>query len=478
MVIHGKVLLFAILGLSTPTHPVLDITRADLARVVASIDARLARLDLPPEELSRISEEFDVASLAFLRGGLRQSLVDFARLDLSLQAGLDPEEISSELAASSLRLTPAASWGGGTTDLTLEPLFSVPELAGVTLPVAVFDHSRAPAAPRELTRTRVSFDEGGMASEVRLEGVEVLEAGVDRALLSLSPRAPVSSGLVSYSRLDRSPEELRAELLTGVDGVNPEPASLVRVFQERAELLRDRPSPNRTHEFLIDPREHYEELAEELLQLQDGRDPYVERPGHLWRPIVVGRRALPVRLYAPGSVVESDEPVALVVALHGAGGDESMFVELEGLIDLVGMAEEREFLLVSPRTPDWFYGTRSWTALVDEMDRCYGVDRERVFVLGHSMGAAAASTLTRAGARPLAGAGFLAGMQEPRPREGVKMVFVAGADDPLIREGAIEAAARSCSGEFRSFAGLGHTLCLGPASEWILDQFGILEAGR
>ena len=169
MVIHGKVLLFAILGLSTPTHPVLDITRADLARVVASIDARLARLDLPPEELSRISEEFDVASLAFLRGGLRQSLVDFARLDLSLQAGLDPEEISSELAASSLRLTPAASWGGGTTDLTLEPLFSVPELAGVTLPVAVFDqvaqhvedlglHVLGSAVAQHLQPVGVNFD--------------------------------------------------------------------------------------------------------------------------------------------------------------------------------------------------------------------------------------------------------------------------------------------------------------------------------
>lgn len=478
MVTRGKVLLFTLLGLSNPAHSVLDITRADLARVVASIDARLARLDLPPEELSRVSEEFDVASLAFLRGGLRQSLVDFARLDLSLQAGLDPEEVSSELAASSLRLTPAATWGGGITDLTLEPLFSVPELAGETLDVTVFDHSRAPGALRELTRTPVSFDEGGLASEVTLQGVEVLDPGLDRALLSLSPRSPVSSGLVSYSRLDRSPEELRGELLAGLDAATTKPASLVRVFQERAELLRNCPSPNRTHEFLIDPRQHYEELAEELLQLQNGRDPYVERAGHLWRPIVVGRRGLPVRLYAPISVAESDEPVTLVVALHGAGGDESMFVELEGLVDLVGLAEEREFLLVSPRTPDWFYGTRPWTALVDEMDRCYGVDRERVFVLGHSMGAVAASTLTRAGALPLAGAGFLAGMQEPRPREGVKMVFVAGADDPLIRDVDIEAAARSCSGEFRSFAGLGHTLCLGPASEWILDQFGILEDGR
>lgn len=464
------------LALAAPPAGAQAVTRLDLARAVAKLDQLLAGGDFTPEELRATSAAFDRVSLAFLGGNLRGALADLERLRLELMGPHEDATLDELLAPASVRVAPAAPWGDGTVDVVVEPLFAVPALAGREIPVSLRDVTEDDCFLTGGASGTLRFDEEGFAEPFRWPALALASEGDPRALLALAPGVTISArppAVALYTWLERSPAETRALIVPDLDlFARPGTETACRVLAARTELLLDEPSPERSHEFLVDPRELGQALLGEMAALHLG-DPYVERPGHLWRPVFRRRRELPVRLYAPESIVDRDEPVPLVVAFHGAGADESFFVELRGMFDLVGMADEREFLLVCPRTPDWFYDAKAFTALVDEMDRCYGVDRARVYALGHSMGAGCVGSLLKAGAMPLAGAAFLAGAGDPGEREDVPLLFVAGERDPLIPPARVRAAAESHSGDFVEVPGLGHTFVLGPGLALALDAFGL-----
>src|SRR5262249_47326689 len=85
----------------------------------------------------------------------------------------------------------------------------------------------------------------------------------------------------------------------------------------------------------------------------------------------------------------SKKPVPVVFALHGAGVDENMFFESYGAGRIVRECEKRGWVLVAPRgglSPDG----PPVVKLFDKLAERYPLDRKRVFVVGHSMGAAQA----------------------------------------------------------------------------------------
>jgi predicted peptidase len=117
----------------------------------------------------------------------------------------------------------------------------------------------------------------------------------------------------------------------------------------------------------------------------------------------------PVRLAAPKEV-EKGQPLPLVLVLHGAGGSENMFFDVHGPGRVVANAQKRGWLLVAPRSGG--LGTVPPTAeIIDEVDKLYPVDRKKVFLVGHSMGAMQTVTVAQktpqrfAAVAPLSGAG-------------------------------------------------------------------------
>lgn len=114
----------------------------------------------------------------------------------------------------------------------------------------------------------------------------------------------------------------------------------------------------------------------------------VARHGQFWMSIPTGPRvATPCRVYVPKGLAK-DKPVPVVVALHGVGGDENTFFESHGAGQIVKECETRGWVLVAPRSG-------ALTAppvpiLVDALAERYPLDRKRVFVVGHSAGAAQA----------------------------------------------------------------------------------------
>ena len=116
-------------------------------------------------------------------------------------------------------------------------------------------------------------------------------------------------------------------------------------------------------------------------------EPYLgkDRAGQAWVTVVTrtGRRVA-TRVFVPEAAAKGG-PTPIVIALHGAGGSENMFFESYGHGAIVDRCRERGWLLVATRS-NAFAGPPI-TQVVDELAKVYPVDKKRVMLVGHSMGA-------------------------------------------------------------------------------------------
>ena len=110
-----------------------------------------------------------------------------------------------------------------------------------------------------------------------------------------------------------------------------------------------------------------------------------DKTGQFWLRLPSGpSSAIAVRLQAPDSIKEK-KPLPLVIAMHGLGGSENMFFEAYGSGLIAKLCRERGWLLVSPRS---FLGAgHSIATMIDEVNKLYPVDKTKVFIVGHSLGA-------------------------------------------------------------------------------------------
>ncbi|MBM3988175.1 MAG: hypothetical protein FJ294_09495 [Planctomycetes bacterium] len=108
-----------------------------------------------------------------------------------------------------------------------------------------------------------------------------------------------------------------------------------------------------------------------------------ERAGEAWMSVLSGKNGARVRVFVPEGLA-AERKVPLVVALHGAGGSENMFFDAYGDGRIVELCRERGWMLVAPRVG--FMGTPV-SAVVTALVERFPIDREQVFLIGHSMGA-------------------------------------------------------------------------------------------
>lgn len=133
------------------------------------------------------------------------------------------------------------------------------------------------------------------------------------------------------------------------------------------------------------------------------------KPGQFWPSIPLEKKKTqPVRLYVPKGL-DAKKPVPLVVALHGAGGSENLFFEGYGAGHAVKECEKRGWLLVSPRSSLSFGSGPPVKTIVERLAERYPIDRSKVFVVGHSMGAAQTVSLCQEHPELFAAAAALGG---------------------------------------------------------------------
>jgi predicted esterase len=158
------------------------------------------------------------------------------------------------------------------------------------------------------------------------------------------------------------------------------------------------------------------------------------RVGQFWLTLPLEKGAVPLRLLAP-EAARHGRPLPLVIALHGAGGSENMFFDAYGRGAIVRLCEERGWLLAAPRG-GLLTVTPPLPELIDAVGRLYLIDTQRVFIVGHSLGAMRAVSVARRTPRAFAAVAALAGGLPVEPAPGLQDLpfFIGtGADDPILR---------------------------------------------
>lgn len=326
------------------------------------------------------------------------------------------------------------------------------------------------AINRQFDRATLSFFGGKFAAAV---------ASVDSATSALTGK-PVEVASPSLPRTvnGRPASAARDAFLARLARIDTAGtlAQAVVSARARAELLVDLPSPERSAEFLSDPVQLARDLAREVDALERGRDPYVARAGDAWRVFRGANGALiPIRLVVPSGAAASRVPVPLVIALHGAGGDENMFVDAYGHGTIVTTARASNTIVVSVATSLFGASPAHFDSLLSVMRAEYRIDSARVYLLGHSMGAGAAARLAQSRPRQVAAVACLAGGSAVTVPDAPPMLFIGAAFDPIAPVRVVEAAAKGTpTGTYRQLEHEGHTLMVGNgvrmALPWLLSH--------
>jgi predicted esterase len=295
------------------------------------------------------------------------------------------------------------------------------------------------------------------------------------AVAQVTPAAlPVPPGGSDRRVRGEAPSAVRAALEARLGRLDSTGAlaQAVASAKARAALLVDVPAPDRSAEFLSDPVRLAAEVTREVTALERGTNPYAGRRGDVWRVLRGdGGVLVPVRVVVP----PSRRPLGVLVALHGAGGDENMFVDAYGAGVTPRLAAEANLVLVSPATTAFARSPATLDSLLAVLGREHRIDATRVYLLGHSMGAGAAAKL--AGERPqrVRAAACLAGGAPVTVAGAPPVLFLGAALDPVIPASRVKAAAAATpTGTYEERVQEGHTLMVGGgvrrAVPWLVSQ--------
>jgi len=258
------------------------------------------------------------------------------------------------------------------------------------------------------------------------------------------------------------------------------PAQSEQVWRERRSLLSRAETPGSLESMLFNARFLRTELIAEYRNARDGMNPYTNHRGDIWRPYFIAEQPAPMRLFCP----EHREPPAagwpLVIALHGAGGNEHMFMAAYGAGRIKHLAETHNFIVVSPLNSPLAAQPMVFDALVESIALDYPIDRTRVHLIGHSMGAGVALAWSKMRHEQVAASALIAGVGRFNPKDTVPpTLLIAPELDGLIPAKSILAAAAQAQAaglpvECREIRDYGHTLVVGhvlpEVVDWLLRQ--------
>lgn len=192
------------------------------------------------------------------------------------------------------------------------------------------------------------------------------------------------------------------------------------------------------------------------------------RSGQFWLHVVDADKDLTAcRIEIPPGL-DPARPAPILFALHGAGGSENLWFDGEGGLT-PRMCRERGWILVAPRCSPM--GGTPLPQLLAALAARYPIDRDRVFVAGHSMGAMqAVAHVARDPAHFRAVAALGGGGRVPTSGDRIQPAFwvACGTRDFAFRQAkalhrALEQ--RGARSEFAPFEHVGHVLILQDATE-------------
>jgi len=499
-------------ALNVPT-----VGREDLARAYLRFERALRERPLAGEDVARVNDAFDALTQRFF-------VLDFGGAIERLEALIDRVEGRAAPAdgpggervarAVIVRAEPPVVTAGKRVRLALGAVFRVEGLpeGGAAVEIVLTHAGGAQRVVREVRLGACVPGEVLGAAEINTEEARMLSGawsigvrqtgGGDAA----GPAREVGR-LIVMPKGSGSLTTIRAAVEGVLDAATERHPGLtlaIAAARSRAGVLTDRPSATRSAEFLFDLAALADAVEAEAGVILGGRDPYRGRAGDWWceAPMTGGGgggsggtrgAGVPMRVYAPARLAAGAEPAALVIALHGAGGDEQMFMDAYGAGELKRLADERGFIAVSAQTGRG--GTPAgFDAVVKAVSTWYAIDPVRVYVVGHSMGAMATAGLAErrreriaataciagggggggGGGGPMGGGGGAAAARPVAP-----MLVITAERDGIVPAGRLRQPREGRDTdrgpvEYRLARGWGHTLVVGAtlpeAVDWLLAR--------
>lgn len=460
----------------------IAVTRADFAASYLRFEQTLLAANLSPGEAARVNREFDSLTLQFFSRNYQQAL---KKLHL-LTASLHPQGKEEDPAVFSLavRINPTVYVkGSGHPAISVESLYPPEKSYGKIFVYAALRLRLPGNRTGRVIQIPVSVD-FRQGEPIRIElkpnfNPARLDTGAyELGIVHNKSFIQTGSWYVVRENFD-SLREQNEKILTKLE-IDPERPYLqdaVKTVRARNRLLSQSPSPENTAQTVLDLYKLAESIKSEIKELQRGRNPFKGKNGDFWRIIPDSSGEVPFRLYVPERVISgSNRP--LVVAFHGAGGDENMFMEGYGAGLLKKLAEKMGFILVTPFS-NKFVGDRAgllFDRLLELLEADYGFNPKRIYVLGHSMGAMVANRLCLERSDRIAAAVLLCGLQGfPGNNPKIPPVLVvAGELDPLASPARIEpivnqARELALPVFLRVIPDYGHTLVVSRELPFVLD---------
>jgi len=320
----------------------------------------------------------------------------------------------------------------------------------------------------ETVRVNREFDALTLLFFTRSYGPAILKLEALTLSLGTAPAGAVPAKLFAPEAFAsmRPAAERNLARLEKVKAETPELRQALASVKARNKLLLDPPSPENTAQLVLDPKELARQIDREIWALLKGSDPFKKRTGDHWRVIQAGDREVPVRIFLSPKADQS-KPLPLVIAFHGAGGDENMFMDGYGAGLIKSLAERNGFLLATPSTYA-FAGTLAgerFDALISALSFDYAIEKKRVYVLGHSLGGGVANALASRRPAALAALACLSGFRGFTDAAGSipPVLVVAAEHDPVAPPSRLgpafqKAAAAGLPVEYRLVRNYGHTL--------------------
>src|SRR5262245_9311979 len=170
-------------------------------------------------------------------------------------------------------------------------------------------------------------------------------------------------------------------------------------------------------------------------RLAQVKEPYYipSRPGEFWLAVPTGKSTSVLRLRTPPKL-DATKPIPILCALHGRGGSENFYFDGYGNGLVPKLATERGWLVVGTRVGGSFGGGAApdVSAILDALAKRYPIDAKRVYLLGHSMGAAQATALAQQNPGRFAAVAALGGggrVVKPEAVKGVPFFVGCGKHD-------------------------------------------------
>ncbi|MEP0766465.1 MAG: alpha/beta fold hydrolase [Fimbriimonadia bacterium] len=459
------------------TQQEATVTRMDLARCLLRLERAMVLAPLAADKVAEANVAFDRATLAFFAGSFQQAIEQIDRLTGSLDPGFGSP--GARVAASvRWKLVPPFAPANQQVALELKcsPIYALADTAGETkLTVKLIDPTGAEQKeyPVTVSANRTTSAEILLPEKGLDVGTYTLALWSDDADTAVSLRLPV---------LPSAPEQAGSEATARLRAITKTDPKLTDAMASCLARARVMTSPFDTeHELCTDLPAMMSDLAMEVAKLEAGTNPYVGKTGDTWRVRTVSGKEAPFRVYAPPAA-PGGGPRPLVVAFHGAGGDEHMFFNSYGSGMLRVLAQKHGFVVVTPRTTDYLGKPAEVRKLVELVSAEQGIDRTRVYVLGHSLGGGLASQLATEMSDVFAAACCLAsafGMPKGDVKKAAPTLVITGQKDAVVPAAGVKALVEkvqqaSLPVELVSVDGYGHTLLVGAqlpfAVEWLLGH--------